>query len=91
MAKRTPEEVCIEYAGAVAAVRAQTRILRDNRCPDESAGERDEASGYMHGAQESCLQRHWNIETGPPPNYTERPELAYDELCDACKVRLRAH
>jgi hypothetical protein len=49
MAKRTPEDVCIEYAIAVAAVRAQTRILRDNRCPDESIGERDEASGYMHG------------------------------------------
>jgi hypothetical protein len=88
--KRSAEEVCVEYAIAAESVREQTRIMRDNPCTEQSGGELDLASGYSNGAQESCMSRHWNVVTGPPPNYREEPELTYDGMCEPCKIRLKA-
>jgi hypothetical protein len=36
------------------------------------------------------MSRHWNVVTGPAPNYREYPEIAYEDMCDGCKVRLKA-
>lgn len=88
MVKRTAEEVCIEYAIAVGAVREQTRIMAANRCPEQCGEERDPDSGrVVSAAQPSCLDLHWTLVCTP---YGESPERAFEDMCDQCQIRLTA-
>jgi hypothetical protein len=84
--RRTPEEVCIEYAIAAEAVRAQTWILRNFPCTEASRH-------YTHETgEEECLTQHWRTETyqSGDDRPTERPELAAEDMCENCQTRLRA-
>lgn len=97
--RRTAEEVCVEYAIAVAEVRQLTKVIRDrlNQCEiaAQAIGEFDAAVQSRPSIQamlkppdmEDCLTKHWQIATGPPPIYREEPYLAYVDMCDACKLR----
>lgn len=88
MAKRTAEEVCIEYAISVEAVREQTRIMAANRCIEESAEEVEHTTGRLVSpAVVSCLTRHWEIVV---TKYREEPALALEDMCDKCQTRLEA-
>lgn len=88
-AKRTAVEVCVAYSFAVEAVREHTRILRDNRCEEESKGELDTASGFSVGQVSSCLDEFFQAPKGPDGEFPRFQEF-YDRMCDACKKRLQA-
>lgn len=80
---------CMEYAIAVDAVRAQTRIMMANRCEEASKEERDSSSGRIVSAEvPSCMSRHWEIDI---TKYGERPMLAFEDMCEPCQVRLQAY
>lgn len=84
--KRTAEEVCIEYALAVAEVRFQTCLLRDHRCTEGSR------KNFNETGERECLDRHFEIEIydSGHGNPKERPGLAAVEMCDNCQTRLQA-
>lgn len=97
--KRTAEEVCIEYASANASVSRLTATMNANPC--EALKERLQEYGAAIESRpgiaeflsipssDTCLNRHWRIELRD--NYgREEPEIPYDEMCDACKVRSEA-
>lgn len=84
---RNAEDVCAEYALAAEAVREQTRIMRNNRCEEESKPEIT-ANGYGAPAVESCLSQHWTIETDV--RGSEHPMKDSGDMCDPCQIRLKA-
>jgi hypothetical protein len=81
--KRTAEQVCIEYAIAVEAVREQTRIMRDNRCPNESANFTEH--GMNVDGESSCLDDLFEI-----MKEGAEEDSDYEEMCPACKIRFHA-
>lgn len=97
--RRSPEDVCVQYAVAVAAVRQLTKVIGDrlNQCEiaAQACGELDAAVQSRPSIQamlkppdmEDCLTKHWQIAIGPAPNYREEPYLAYVDMCDACQLR----
>lgn len=79
--RRTAEQVAIQFAEAVEAVRVHTRIMRDNWCPNFSAGGYE--NGVMVSPSPSCLDGYFEaLKDGALPDS--------DELCDKCKIRLKA-
>lgn len=84
--KRTAEDVCVEYALAVKAVRNQTWIIRNWPCTE---GNRKYTS---ETGEEPCLDKHFRIETyqAGDDRPTERPEMAWEEMCENCQIRLKA-
>lgn len=102
MAKRTAEDACVEYALAAFHVRLSTTTIRQNPCEvvAERCGEYDAAlevrpanSGLLvQPNMEDCLAMHWRIEIVPSGNGEGRevPALDYEDMCEACKVRLSA-
>jgi hypothetical protein len=87
--RRTPEEVCVEYAIAAAAVREYHGVMKNNFCQvvyDENGIGRP---GFR-GDGEDCLSQYWaRIQTD---NGTiSAPEIEYDEMCDNCKKREQAY
>jgi len=50
--RKSPEDVCIEYAIAAEAVREQTRIIRANRC---TTADRPSERSYTEGSMTPCL------------------------------------
>lgn len=89
--KRTAPEACIEYALAVAAVREQTRILRDTKCEIEEAAERADWSENYPGSEgtPSCLDNYFHAPKGPDAEFPRAQEF-YEKMCAPCKVKLRA-
>jgi len=94
--RRTPEDVCIEYAIAVMAIRAQTCILASFPCGEGYTRaidiSVDETDGYFEPPDESCMDKHFRIETyqAGDDRPTERPELAAEDMCENCQKRLQA-
>jgi hypothetical protein len=93
--KRSAEEVCVEYAIAAASVREHSKILSlsVNQC-DAVTMFHESGAEFLNGvsAPDSCMTQHWQVETYAygDVEYRERPALAYDDMCDGCKVRLKA-
>lgn len=84
--RRTAEDVCIEYAIAVAAVREQTAIVHKHSCTE---GNRQYTA---ETGEEECLDRHFRIEVyqAGDDRPMERPELAAEDMCENCQIRLKA-
>lgn len=90
--KRTPEQVCIEYAIAVAAVRQLTKVIGDplNRCLRVLSWEADGVEAMCIVPQpEECLTVHWRVslERASDGEAREVPEMPYVDMCDSCQLR----
>lgn len=84
--KRTAEEVCIEYALAVAEVRFQTCLIRDHRCTEGSR------NNFNETGEEECLDQYFSLEVvdAGNGNIREQPRRAAKDMCDNCQTRLQA-
>jgi hypothetical protein len=83
--QRTAQEVCTAYAHAVESVRVQTRIMLKHPCTE---GNR---KNFHKTGERECLDRHWQtVLEGQGVHAREVPELAVEDMCDACKTRLGA-
>jgi hypothetical protein len=89
--KRTPSEVCIEFALAHSAVTDQTRILRETICEIAEPGEAADWSGNYPGSAgvPSCLDNFFGAPKGPDGEFPRWQEF-YDKMCGPCKVKLAA-
>lgn len=92
MAKRTPEDACVEYAIAAAEVRQLTKVIGDplNRCLRVLAWEAEGIESMCIVPQpEECLTVHWRIvlERGGDGEAREAPEMPYVDMCDSCQLR----
>jgi hypothetical protein len=89
VAKRTPEDVCIEYAIAAEAVRKYTRLMRANPCTEASEGEFITGAPGLGGFVSDCLSEFFAAPKGPGGEFPRYKEF-HDLMCDGCKARLDA-
>lgn len=81
--RRTAEDVCVEYAIAVAAVREQTRIMAAHRCTEGSR------KNFNETGETECLDDFFAAPKGPDGEFPRYREF-HDRMCDNCKRRLQA-
>lgn len=91
--KRTPEQVCIEYAIAVAAVRELTRKIVPGECTLMASSEF--RPGWPGGTTpiDPCISRLFSLKQEDERNreaYLEASDEIEEEMCDRCKVSLQA-
>jgi len=87
--KRSPEDVCRDYARAVEAVRIYTRVIRENPCTEASEGEFIDGAPGLGGFAPDCLSEFFSAPKGPDGEFPRYREF-HDMMCDACKARLDA-
>lgn len=91
--KRTPEQVCIEYAIAVRIVRELTRKIVPGECIFQAAVE---SHPWCPGATtpiDPCISRLFSLKPEDGRNreaYLEASDEIEEEMCDRCKVSLQA-
>jgi len=87
---RTPEQVCIAYADAVAEVRRLTAIIKPGECTEMASSE------WVHGNMttpiDPCISQLFSIkrEDYDEIGYQEASFEIEEEMCDRCKESLEA-
>lgn len=93
--KRTPEDVCIEYALAVAAVRELTRKIIPGECTTMATADALEfwQPGYKEERTEPCISQLFSLKPSGSYDREAYLEMAYDleeAMCERCKESLQA-
>jgi hypothetical protein len=92
-ARRSPEDVCIEYAIAAAHVRELTRKIVPGECTNMASTESLPTWGEPPAPHEPCISRLFSLkpEYGRDrESYLEASEEIQDEMCDRCRESLKA-
>lgn len=81
MAKRTPEDACIEYAIANAEVRRISKAIGSYQCLLEA----EFCAGPQLGAiPDTCIKQFYTTHV---EGYETFPNMEEEEMCDACKSK----
>lgn len=89
---RTPEQVCIAYAEAVAEVRRLTDIIRPSECTTMASSELCAGWPGPSTPIDPCIVTLFNIKRDgeTEESYQESIAEADDNLCDRCRESLNA-
>lgn len=91
--KRTPEEVCIAYAKAVAEVRRLTKIISPTECTEMASSEFQAGWPGPSTPIEPCISRLFSLKPTPGEDndyYREQSGEIESEMCTRCVESLKA-
>lgn len=87
--RRTPEQVCIDYAELAAMLRDLGRRIHTSVCESYDSGQPDtlEGRGYPATSKRECLDKFYALPLDDDGCRIGGHAFIYDDMCQACHQR----